>query len=54
MDLPTAAAYVGVPIAVLARAIHRRELPCRVSSGGLLMVERTALESWAATTSSPD
>lgn len=47
MDLPTAAAYAGVPIAELARAIHRRELPCRVAGGGTLHVDRAALESWA-------
>jgi hypothetical protein len=48
MDLPTAAAYTGVAIAVLARAIHRREIPFHVAAGGALYVDRTALESWAA------
>jgi hypothetical protein len=46
MDLPTAAAYAGVVIAVLARAIHRREIPFHVA-GGALYVDRIALESWA-------
>lgn len=47
MDLPTAAAYAGVAIAELARAIHRREIPCQVAAGGALYVERAALEAWA-------
>jgi hypothetical protein len=47
MDLPTAAAYAGVAIAVLARAIHRREVPFWAAAGGTLYVERAALETWA-------
>jgi hypothetical protein len=46
MDLPTAAAYAGVPIAVLARAIHTRDIPCTVAPGGCLHLERAALERW--------
>jgi high-affinity K+ transport system ATPase subunit B len=47
MDLPTAAAYAGVAIAVLARAVHRRELAACVAAGGQLLLERGALETWA-------
>ena len=48
MDLPTAAAYAGVAIAELARAIHRRGLACGVGPGGALLVDRAALEAWVA------
>ena len=48
MDLPTAAAYAGVGIPELARAIHQRLLACRVGPGGGLLVDRAALEEWVA------
>ncbi|MDQ1627414.1 MAG: hypothetical protein QOI54_1158 [Actinomycetota bacterium] len=50
LDLPTAAAYAGVAIPVLARAIHRRDLEARHSTGcqgRTLVLDRAVVEMWA-------